>query len=353
MMTSWSGTYSPGEQGEKMDVLQKMHKRAKEEPLRIVYPESTEERTLHAVHEVIRQRLAYPILLGDEKKVKKAICKMGHKVDMSKLIIINHRRHPSKDFYAKQLCAMRRHRGMTLEKAKKALQDPIYYGTMMVKLGDADGMIAGAAHTTADTLRPALQIIKTKEQYQRVSGIFLIESKRKTYLFADCAVNIDPDETVLAEIAIDSARTAKELGMRPRVAMLSFSTKGSAEHDVVDKVVKATKIVKRKAPKFVIDGEVQVDAAIVPEVAKIKCPKSGLKGNSNVLIFPNLSVGNIAYKLVERLAKVKAVGPIIQGLAMPVNDLSRGCSIQNIIDLTAITVVQAQDLKRGKTFKVF
>jgi len=335
-----------------LDVLKKLHRRAKEEPMRIVYPESTEPRTLHALHEVIRQRLAYPILLGDEKTIKNAIKKMGHEIDMSKLTIINHKRFPAKEFYAKHLYRLRKHRGMKLAQAKKILNNPLYYGTMMVKMGDADGMISGAMHTTADTLRPALQIIKTKKRYRRVSGIFLIEFKRKTYLFADCAVNIEPDEQTLADIAIDSAKTAKELGMRPKVAMLSFSTKGSAAHDVVNTVVQATRIAKKRAPSLIIDGEVQVDAAIVPEVSKIKCPNSKLKGHANVLIFPNLSVGNIAYKLVERLAHAKAVGPIIQGLALPVNDLSRGCSIQNIVDLTAITVVQAQDLKRGKTFKV-
>ena len=209
---------------------------------------------------------------------------------------------------------------MTPEDADRIVRDEVYFGTMMVYCNDADGLVGGALHTTAETVRPALQIIKTLEKYHKVSGLFLMKLRDKAYLFADCAINIAPNADELAMIAIDSANTARMFGISPRVAMLSFSTYGSAKHEIVDKVRNAVSIVKNKRPDLIIDGEMQVDAAIVPFVAKIKCPKSILKGNANVLIFPSLEVGNIAYKLVERLAKAQAIGPVLQGLRKPVND---------------------------------
>ncbi|MBU0461183.1 MAG: phosphate acetyltransferase [Nanoarchaeota archaeon] len=329
-----------------MAILAKIHKKATKRPMRIVYPEATEPRTLHAVYEVVKQKIAYPVLVGDPKEIEKAIKKIEPRLDKSKLTIIDNTRWPLRKRYAKRIYELRKHKGMTQQQAMKLLDEPIYFGTMMVKMGDADGLISGAVHSTAHTLMPALQIIKTHKKFHRVSGIFIMECRNKTYLFADCAVNIYPDQKTLADIAMDSSKTATELGMKPRIAMLSFSTKGSAHHPSVDTVVKATRTVKKKMPRLVIDGELQVDAAIVPIVGRLKAPNSPIKGDANILIFPNLAAGNIAYKLVQRLGNAKAIGPIIQGLAKPVNDLSRGCSIQDIIDITAVTVVQAQDIAK-------
>ncbi len=322
------------------NILKKIKNQAKNHPKRIVFPEGTEERTLKAVKIILREGFAKIILLGDEKEIKRKKKKIN--VNPKKTTIINPLTSEKIKEYAERFYLLRKHKGITPKIADKIVKDENYFGTMMVHLGDADGLVSGAIHTTAETVRPALQIIRTKEKYHRVSAVFLMKLKDKIYFFADCAVNINPTSEELAMIAIDTAKTAKEFGINPRVALLSFSTHESAKHELIEKVRNAVKIAKRKNPNLIIDGELQVDAAIVPFVAKIKCPKSKLKGNANVLIFPDLEVGNIAYKLVERLAKAKAIGPILQGLKKPVNDLSRGCSVDDIVNITAITVVEAQ-----------
>ena len=316
--------------------------KAKKSPKRIVFPEGSEERTLKAVKKIIRENIALVTLLGDNLVIRKKLQKL--RVNSNNLQIIEPLKSERLREYTNQFYQLRKHKGITLENADKIVSDVTYFGTMMVYSGDADGLVSGAIHTTGETIRPALQIIKTKEKYHRVSGLFLMRVKNKVYLFADCAVNINPNAEELAMIAMDSANTALQFGIKPRIAMLSFSTHESANHEVIDKVRNAVKIVKKKRPELIIDGELQVDASIVPFVAKIKCPKSVLKGNANVLIFPNLEAGNIAYKLVERLAKAQAIGPILQGLKKPVNDLSRGCSVEDIVNITAITVVEAQNI---------
>lgn len=310
-------------------LIARVIKKAKTEPKTIVFPEGNDARILQAAKKIVAMKIANPIILGKAKLSKN-------------IKVIDITKSEDKERYAKIMYKVRKSKGWSLAKCKKLINDPNYFGIMMVYCGDADGMISGAAHTTASTLRPALQIIKTKEQYHHVSGLFIMVIDGKILFFADCAVNIDPTAEELAEIAVDSVISAKEFGLKPRVAMLSFSTHGSAKHPSVDKVRKATKLVKKRFPKIKIDGELQVDAAIVPTVCRSKAPKCELKGYANVLIFPDLNSGNISYKLVERLGHAQAIGPIIQGLKKPVNDLSEGCSVDDIVKLTAFTVVEAQ-----------
>ncbi|MBI4739331.1 phosphate acetyltransferase [Candidatus Woesearchaeota archaeon] len=332
-----------------IDIVQKIKNLAKKNPKTIVYPEACESRTIRAVELIVKQGIAKPLLLCSRQEAIAAMKKTGvnHQLLLPKITIIDYRNMPERKHFAHLLYQLRKKKGMTIDKAHKLMENPIYYGTMMVKVGEADGLIGGAFYTTAQTVRPALQIIKTKERFHRVSGLFLMELKDENLVFADCSVNIDPDARTLAEIAIDSATTAEEFGLVPRVALLSFSTHGSAEHPVLKKLRDAVKIVRKKRPDILIDGELQVDAALLPSVAAIKCKASPVCGKANVLIFPDVSVGNIAYKLVERLAGAKAIGPILQGLALPVNDLSRGCSVEDIVDVTAVTVVQAQRVSRS------
>jgi phosphate acetyltransferase len=320
-----------------MNLLDKIHKQAKKNPKRIVFPESSEERILKACDKILKKGIAKVILLGNKNKILNKAKKLN--LNIKKARIIDHLKSKT---YTNELVKLRKSKGMTIKKAKELLKDENYFGTMMVHMNHADGLISGAIHTTADTVLPALQIIKTKEEFHRVSGLFLMLIKDKVYLFADCAININPDAKTLAEIAIDSEKTAKRFGIRPRIAMLSFSSHGSGDHKILDKIRNAVKIVQKKEPKLKIDGELQVDAALDPEVCKIKAPNSKLKGNANVLIFPDLNVGNISYKLVERLGNAEAIGPILQGLQKPINDLSRGCKVKDIVNLAAITVVEAQ-----------
>jgi len=315
--------------------------KARQNPKTIVFPEGAEERIIRAAEQITREGIARIILIGDEAEINKKAEELG--VSLKGIRKINPSNYEKSDELANTFYELRKHKGITPEKAKEVMRDVNYFGTMLVHIGEADGLVSGATHTTADTIRPALQIIRTHEKFHKVSSFFFMVLNDKLMIFADCAIIINPDAKDLAEIAIDTARSAEKFGIKPRVAMLSFSTKGSAKHPLVDKVREAVAIAQDKMPDLIIDGEMQVDAALVPEVCEKKCKNCKLHGDANVLIFPDLQSGNIAYKLVERLAKANAIGPILQGLRKPVNDLSRGCSVEDIIDVTAITVVEAQE----------
>ncbi len=320
--------------------IDNIKEKAKQNQKTIVFPEGTEERIIRAAEQIIKEGIAKIILLGDEGEIKNKAQQLGVNIDGVR--IINPSNYEKFDEYANAFFELRKHKGITPKQAKETMKDVSYFGTMLVQMGEADGLVSGSTHSTADTVRPALQIIKTHEKFHKVSSFFFMLLNDKLLIFADCAIVINPDAKDLAEIAIDTAKSAKKFGIEPKVAMLSFSTKGSAKHPYVDKVREAVSIVKDKMPDLVVDGEMQVDAALVPEVCEKKCPVCKLHGDSNLLIFPDLQSGNIAYKLVERLAKANAVGPILQGLRKPVNDLSRGCSVQDVVDVTAITAVEAQ-----------
>lgn len=310
----------------------------------IVFPESFDDRTLQAIEVILKEQLAHPILLGNKTKIQGQSSDLKLDIDWNKATILDNSRTDLKKKYAEKLYEMRKNKGMTLEKAYKTIEDYNYFGVMMVEMEEADGMISGAAGSTGGTILPALQIIKTKEKFHKVSGIFFMILEKRLLLFADCGVNIDPNSHDLADIAIDTAENAKRFGITPKIAMLSFSTNKSADHPYVDKVREAVAIIKDRRPDLIIDGEMQVDAALVSQIAERKFPGSAIKGDANILIFPDLQSGNIAYKLVERLAGAQAIGPILQGLRKPVNDLSRGCSYMDIVNLTAITACEAQDM---------
>jgi len=330
-----------------MNIHEIIIENAKKHNKRIVFPESFEERTLKAADFLLSNGIAKTILLGNPDEIIKAGEKLSLKnIKNSTIIEINN--FGRKNEYADTMVELRKSKGLTKEEALKLLDNPLYFATMMIKKGDADGEVAGAMNATGDVLRPAFQFIKTMKGISVVSGAFIMIVKDKSYgdegvmVFADCAVNPNPNEKELAEIAISTARTAKIVaGLEPRVAMLSFSTKGSASHELCDKVIKATEIAKQMDSKLQIDGELQADAALVEAVGKKKAPQSSIAGKANVLIFPDLQAGNIAYKLVQRLAGAEAIGPISQGLAAPISDLSRGCTWQEIVEVAAITVNQA------------
>ena len=327
-----------------MALIDKIKAKAKANVKHIVLPEGEESRNVQAAVKIVSQGIATLTLLGDPAKVKE----VAAGASLEGLEIIDPRTSNKCEEDAATLYELRKAKGMTPEQAAELVRDPMYYGVMMVKMGDADGLVSGAIHSTGDMLRPALQIIKSKPGIKTVSSCFLMECPNKAYgddgvmVFADCAVNIDPDAEQLASIALGAADSARALaGIEPRVAMLSFSTKGSAKHDLVTKVQEATRIAKELDPSLMLDGELQLDAAIVESVGQLKAPGSPVAGKANVLVFPGLEAGNIGYKLVQRLAGAEAYGPILQGIAKPCNDLSRGCSVDDIVATVAITAAQA------------
>lgn len=331
-----------------MELIEQIRQKAKQNPKTIVLPEGTEERTLIAANTIIKEGIAKVILLGNNLQI--LVLAYKHNLDfISKAEIIDPMDHADKTRYAEMLCELRKAKGMTMEKASKLVEDPLYLACLLIKDGKADGEVAGADNATGNVLRPAFQIIKTLPGISVVSGAFIMVLKDKSHgdngvmVFSDCAVHPDPNAKELAQIAACSAETAKSIaGLDPKVAMLSFSTKGSAKHDMATKVIDATNIAKAADPNLKIEGELQADAAIVESVGQKKAPGSEIAGKANVLIFPSLEAGNISYKLVQRLAGAEAIGPILQGMAAPINDLSRGCSVEDIVNLVAITVNQAQ-----------
>lgn len=331
-----------------MDLISSIIERAKADKQRIVLPEGTEERTLTAADRALADGIADLIIIGNPEEIHALADKLGLK-NIDKATIIDPENHPKKEEYAELLCELRKKKGMTIEEARQKVLDPLYLGCLIIKAGDADGQLAGARNTTGNVLRPALQIIKTAPGISCVSGAMLLITKTPQYgedgvlVVGDVAVTPAPDSAQLSQIAVCTAGTAKAVAgfEEPRVAMLSFSTKGSAKHEVVDKVTEALKLAKELASELKIDGELQADAALVPSVGESKAPGSEIAGHANTLVFPNLEVGNIAYKLVQRLGNADAIGPILQGIARPVNDLSRGCSVDDVYKMIAITANQA------------
>ena len=335
-----------------MSLMNQIVERAKANKQRIVLPEGTEERTLKAANQLLADEVADLILIGNPEEIM-GLAKEWGLENIGKATIINPADHPKKEEYAQLLCELRKKKGMTIEEARALVEKPLYLGCLIIKAGDADGQLAGAQNTTGDVLRPALQIIKTTPGITCVSGGMLLltqapECGENGVLFVgDVAVTPMPDANQLAQIAVCTAQTAQAVaGLDPRVAMLSFSTKGSAKHEVVDKVTEALAIAKEMAPELKIEGELQADAALVPRIGQSKAPGSEIAGYANVLVFPCLEVGNIAYKLVERLGHATAIGPVLQGIARPVNDLSRGCSIDDIYNMVVITANQAIAAKK-------
>lgn len=332
-----------------MSFIEEMKIKAKKNIKTIVLPEATDQRVLEATNIILKEGFANVILVGDKKEIINIANENGF--DISKATIINPNESSKYEEYVEAFYELRKLKGVDINKAKEMMKDPVYFGMMMVKMGDCDGLVSGAIHSTSDTLRPALQILKTAPNTKLVSAFFLMVvpnceyGENGTFVFSDCGLNPNPNTEELSEIAISSAKSFEQLvGKTSRVGMLSFSTYGSAKSESTEKVVEATKLVKEKMPDLLVDGELQLDAAIIPEVANSKAPGSKVAGSANTLIFPNLDAGNIGYKLTQRLAKAEAYGPLCQGIAKPVNDLSRGCSANDIVGVVAITAVQAQTM---------
>ena len=333
-----------------MAFIEDIKQRAKKEIKTIVLPEAQDIRTLKATEKVLKEGYAKIILIGNQEEIQKKADE--NKINIVGAKIIEPIKSKRYDEYVNLLYELRKHKGMTPEQARELVKNPVYFGMLMLKdeTSDADGLVSGAIHSTSDTLRPALQILKTKANTKLVSAFFVMEvpnckyGENGIFVFGDCGLNENPDSEALSEIAISSSISFRQLvGIEPKVAMLSYSTYGSAKSELTEKVINATKKVKEKEPNLLVDGELQLDSAIIPEVAKLKSPNSPIQGKANVLIFPDLNAGNIGYKLVQRLAKAEAYGPLCQGIAKPVNDLSRGCSSDDIAGVIAITAVQAQE----------
>lgn len=335
-----------------MELLEQIKQSARKNRMRIVLPEGYEIRTLKAADQAIEENLAEIILIGNPDDLQK-LAKENQLNNISKITIVDPKNHAKKKEYTELLYDLRKNKGLTHEQAAELVENPLYLGVLMIKAGDADGEVAGADNATGDVLRPAFQIVKTLPGISVVSGAFIMILQDKNFgengimVFADCAVHPNPTAKELAEIAVATGYTTRSIaGFEPKIAILSFSTKGSAKHEMVDKVIEAAHLAKELAPDMMIEGELQSDAAIIPEIGKKKAPESKIAGQANVLVFPTLETGNIAYKLVQRLAHAEAIGPILQGMAAPINDLSRGCSVSDIVNLIAITANQAYGMKK-------
>lgn len=335
-----------------MKLMQEIKQRAQAKLQRIVLPEGTEPRTLEAANNVIRDRVANIILIGNPDEIRRIAAEKNF-THITEATIIDPENNPKLNQYANLLAELRKSKGMTIEEATRLAKNPLYLGCLMIKSGDADGQLAGAKNTTGDVLRPALQIIRTKPGMSCVSGALMLFSSQKQFgedgmmMVADVAVMPNPTAEELAQIAVATGETMRDVaGKEPRIAMLSFSTKGSAKHELVDKVTAATALAQKMAPDMMIDGELQADAAMVPSVGELKAPGSKVAGHANTLVFPSLEVGNIGYKMVQRLGGAEAIGPVLQGMAAPINDLSRGCSVSDIEQMIAITCNQAIAAKK-------
>ena len=326
-----------------MDFIESVREQLKTKSAKkIILPESNDERILRAAAKISEEKIVNIILLGSKPKIKEKAQEL--KINLDSVEIIDPEFDVFKEEYVNQYYQLRKHKGISHEEAKKALEDPSVFATMTVHVGRVDGMVAGATWPTANTLRPALQIIKTKKELPIASSFFIMGIEGKIFFFADCAFVKNPDFEELAYIALETANSAKKFSVEPRIALLSFSTRGSGgEDESIKKIHKATKLVRNKKPELLIEGEIQLDTAIIPEVSKLKCPDCVVKGDANILIFPDLNSGNIGYKLVQRFAKAKAIGPIVQGLKKPVNDLSRGCNVEDIVNVVLITALEADE----------